>query len=337
LGGYISANYALKYPQHLERLILASPVGVPKPPEKMFQNSHWMYKAGSRVQRFTGWSPFTIVRLAGHYGPTLARKYTSRRFPPEAFLDQEALHDYFYKPLSDGMLEKMEVNTLFIYGMYDWMDFRAALGCTNRMKPRTNVVRIPRAGHQLFIENPAQFHEAVRLKFQTDVLITMPDNEGDPYVHRTFFKPRGDLLKKVEEHSANYAAVSANVREREAEILAEEELSEEPSEELLGGDLPLGPNELEARKKRRRRTPDGSHSKKRSFDDTERGEKQKKQRKKEKLDSLGDAEAVLSVQNGRSPRKHRQKSPSPRRKRKKSKSRSHDDTGEAPLLEVDEQ
>ena len=42
LGGYISCCYALQYPQHVEKLILASPVGVPqesKTVEDMLQNA----------------------------------------------------------------------------------------------------------------------------------------------------------------------------------------------------------------------------------------------------------------------------------------------------------
>lgn len=33
LGGFLSACYALKYPERVERLILVSPVGIPERPE----------------------------------------------------------------------------------------------------------------------------------------------------------------------------------------------------------------------------------------------------------------------------------------------------------------
>ena len=42
LGGYISCCYALQYPQHVEKLILASPVGVPpetKTVDEMLKNA----------------------------------------------------------------------------------------------------------------------------------------------------------------------------------------------------------------------------------------------------------------------------------------------------------
>jgi cardiolipin-specific phospholipase len=33
LGGYIAGNYTLKYPQHVKKLILLSPIGIRVPPE----------------------------------------------------------------------------------------------------------------------------------------------------------------------------------------------------------------------------------------------------------------------------------------------------------------
>src|SRR5436190_476918 len=38
LGGYLSVNYCLKYPSHVDRLILVSPVGVPNNPYETSQD-----------------------------------------------------------------------------------------------------------------------------------------------------------------------------------------------------------------------------------------------------------------------------------------------------------
>ena len=127
LGGYMAVCYALKYPGHLNKLILASPVGIPEDPyavnEEMpdpkdseMQNEFTQSQdettsktgpaAGKPPRRqlpkwvSTLWdaniSPFSLVRLSGPLGPRLVSGWTSRRFshlPPE---EAQALHDYSY-------------------------------------------------------------------------------------------------------------------------------------------------------------------------------------------------------------------------------------------------
>ncbi|KAK4218596.1 putative cardiolipin-specific deacylase, mitochondrial [Rhypophila decipiens] len=132
LGGYLAVSYALKYPGHLNKLILASPVGIPEDPwavnEAMPEPSmsrlsnEFTQDQESIVQRegmnttkpntaappkrpIPGWfsylwdanvSPFSIVRLTGPLGPRFVSGWTSRRFshlPPE---EKEALHTYSY-------------------------------------------------------------------------------------------------------------------------------------------------------------------------------------------------------------------------------------------------
>ncbi|KAF2479732.1 Alpha/Beta hydrolase protein [Neohortaea acidophila] len=125
LGGYMAVCYALKYPGHLNKLILASPVGFPEDPyavsealpeptdgtvqNEVLQSSNETTAATSNAKppprRLPKWvstlwdanfSPFTFVRLAGPLGPRLVSGWTTRRFghlPPE---EAQALHDYSY-------------------------------------------------------------------------------------------------------------------------------------------------------------------------------------------------------------------------------------------------
>ncbi|KAK5175725.1 uncharacterized protein LTR77_000864 [Saxophila tyrrhenica] len=127
LGGYMAVCYALKYPGHLNKLILASPVGIPEDPyavnEEMPEpGDSTMQSEFTQPQDETAgkappssakpprrqmpkwlttlWdaniSPFSIVRLSGPLGPRLVSGWTSRRFshlPPE---EAQALHDYSY-------------------------------------------------------------------------------------------------------------------------------------------------------------------------------------------------------------------------------------------------
>ncbi|ORX91650.1 alpha/beta-hydrolase [Basidiobolus meristosporus CBS 931.73] len=200
MGGYLSAVYAMKYPNRVNKLILASPVGIPKNQYKEPEENKNISLQNSQPNEFSnrrrvlpGWAvklwnwnvtPQSIVRFTGRFGPSLVGGYVYRRF---AFLDkedQDDLKDYIYhissmsgsgeyalgtilepgafarKPLIDR-LHELKVPTTFLYGAVDWMDHRHALEARKRMKVPTKVVVIPRAGHQLFIENPVDFDNAV--------------------------------------------------------------------------------------------------------------------------------------------------------------------------------
>ena len=135
LGGYLAVSYALKYPGHLNKLILASPVGVPEDPyavnadmpepmESTFQeeftvdqqatttpnNARQSRTANSqesapRRRPYPSWlvwlwdanvSPFSIVRLSGPLGPRFVSGWTSRRFDHLPASEKQTLHDYAY-------------------------------------------------------------------------------------------------------------------------------------------------------------------------------------------------------------------------------------------------
>ena len=114
LGGYLCANYALRYPDRVIKLILVSPVGVPAAPpmdgdkshadEDMESSSRGQATEGSgnadesgksqqpiQRRRFPWWAlllakviwkatPQTMLRLLGPLGPRLMQGYAERRF-----------------------------------------------------------------------------------------------------------------------------------------------------------------------------------------------------------------------------------------------------------------
>lgn len=126
LGGYMAVCYALKYPGHLNKLILASPVGVPEDPyavseempepiDSTMQNevsqsqddikNHNTSKQQPPRRQLPKWlvtlwdaniSPFSLVRLAGPLGPRLVSGWTTRRFQHLPQEEAQALHDYSY-------------------------------------------------------------------------------------------------------------------------------------------------------------------------------------------------------------------------------------------------
>lgn len=127
LGGYLACCYALKYPGHLNKLILASPVGIPEDPFAVNDDlpdpkdstvaNEFTQDASTTTnpsppkkdpprRRLPSWigylweanvlSPFAFVRWSGPLGPRLVSGWTSRRFSQLPEEEAAALHDYSY-------------------------------------------------------------------------------------------------------------------------------------------------------------------------------------------------------------------------------------------------
>jgi cardiolipin-specific phospholipase len=131
LGGYMAVAYALKYPGRLNKLILASPVGIPEDPDAVNaelpdpdistianevtqdqdivanpnKTKRDAVEAQAPRRKMPKWftylwdanvSPFSLVRLSGPFGPSLVSGWTSRRFSRLPPVESQALHDYSY-------------------------------------------------------------------------------------------------------------------------------------------------------------------------------------------------------------------------------------------------
>lgn len=135
LGGYLATAYALKYPGRLNKLILASPVGIPEDPHAVQDDipdpqDSTMANEFTQDQddttdaskpppapaaadknkpprrRIPPWlsylwesnmvTPFSLIRWTGPLGPRLVSGWTSRRFSQLPEEEAQALHDYSY-------------------------------------------------------------------------------------------------------------------------------------------------------------------------------------------------------------------------------------------------
>jgi len=128
LGGYLSVNYCLKYPSHVDKLILVSPVGVPpnpfesnsqtetdpsivNPPDTTLQSEFSQpqkptsKKEVQQPRPLPRWvtllweanfSPFMFVRIP-FVGPKFASGWTTRRFSQLPSVEQETLSEYAYQ------------------------------------------------------------------------------------------------------------------------------------------------------------------------------------------------------------------------------------------------
>ena len=199
-GGYISSCYALRYPHRVEHLILASPVGLPEMPalssSAPSRAPAWAQKYGIiHLMRWLWTKNITLsqaLHVFGPIGPFLFGWIIRRRF---AHLSQfghevnlDALANYLYhlnagacpghrglnlllKPGAFAIdpllprLSKLQTGVSLLYGSTDWMDANSghslATTITDSGTGFAECLIIDNAGHQLYIEQPASFNDAI--------------------------------------------------------------------------------------------------------------------------------------------------------------------------------
>ncbi|XP_071702474.1 probable 1-acylglycerol-3-phosphate O-acyltransferase [Rutidosis leptorrhynchoides] len=193
-GGYVAAKYALKHPEHVQHLILVGPAGFSSEIENKSERlakfqATWKGAVLNHLWE-SNFTPMKVVRGLGPFGPNIVHKYTSARFGQystgEALAEEESrlLTDYVYhtsvakasgelclkhifsfgafarSPLLQRSSE-WKVPTTFIYGFQDWMDYLGAEAARKNMKVPCEIMRIPQAGHFVFLDNAKGFHSAV--------------------------------------------------------------------------------------------------------------------------------------------------------------------------------
>ncbi|ESW32691.1 hypothetical protein PHAVU_001G009400 [Phaseolus vulgaris] len=207
-GGYVASKYALKHPEHVKHLILVGPAGFSSESERITKFiSTWKGSILNQIWE-SNFTPQKIIRGLGPWGPDMVRKYTSARFVTnttgEMLTESESrlLTDYVYHTLAakasgelclkylfsfgalprSPLLERAsewKVPTTFIYGFQDWMNYEGAQEARKHMKVPCEILRVPQAGHFVFIDNPSGFHSAVVYACRR-FLSSDPDSESLP-------------------------------------------------------------------------------------------------------------------------------------------------------------
>lgn len=72
-GGYVTALYAMKYPDTVDHLILADPWGVPGRQEHRERRISWKWRMVAKFLMY--FNPLASVRFAGPYGPALIHRF----------------------------------------------------------------------------------------------------------------------------------------------------------------------------------------------------------------------------------------------------------------------
>ena len=135
------------------------------------------------------------MRLAGPLGPLIASDYVQQKFGPKSvgglLSEKEAgiLERYLFHCLAGGgkgavcnppphhslffgpgvvtyaplsqRLDELDAPVSFVYGVFDWMDWREADKCRAALRHPATLTLIEDAGHHVYLENPEGFLEAL--------------------------------------------------------------------------------------------------------------------------------------------------------------------------------
>eukprot|EP01117_Protostelium_nocturnum_P009962 TRINITY_DN354_c0_g1_i1.p1 TRINITY_DN354_c0_g1~~TRINITY_DN354_c0_g1_i1.p1 ORF type:complete len:385 (-),score=146.94 TRINITY_DN354_c0_g1_i1:128-1282(-) len=181
-GGYLAGNYALRYPQNINHLVLVDPWGVPHRPEDAEKNYTLKWKIVKSI--ITSFSPLAAVRVAGPWGPGLVSRFRSDLSDKFWHLhNSDVVTKYIYhinaqephgenafallssglawasNPLQDRLIHlDKKVGLTMIYGEDTWMDRKAGYSVAKQLGSRASFHTIPDAGHHCYIDNWEYFN-----------------------------------------------------------------------------------------------------------------------------------------------------------------------------------
>ncbi|CAK4094245.1 unnamed protein product [Aphanomyces euteiches] len=163
MGGMFATHYSLKYPKHVQQLVLVSPCGLPEVESPV----HWLFDLIWSLEI----TPMDLVRLAGPFGRRFVRFILSstvastrvkcdQNGPPPHGCDGPRA--YAKRPLKHMLVpDEVKMPISFIYGEdgNDWMNSAHAAKIIPGLPQHTVLHKIPSAGHQVFMDNPQEFND----------------------------------------------------------------------------------------------------------------------------------------------------------------------------------
>ena len=179
MGGYLAALYALKYPQHVDRLVLVSPMGIP-PGEQSREFIRlieiiWSWRL-TPAQFIKATGPFSKpfvkkafqVRGLQMSNPTetklfidyLAQLWNTKTSTDKSLYTLLRVGAHPHMPLIDRLPAlSSDIAIDLIFGEEDWM-WDPQIEILPRLMPSHRITFYQAAGgHQLYIEEPRSFNE----------------------------------------------------------------------------------------------------------------------------------------------------------------------------------
>ncbi|CAH8390408.1 unnamed protein product [Eruca vesicaria subsp. sativa] len=127
-GGYVSAKYAIKHPEHVQHLVLVRSAGFTAESDP---KSEWLTKfratwKGAVLNHLweSNFTPQKLVRGSGSWGPSLVNRYTSTRFGANSegteLTDEKSrfLTNYVYHTLAAKASGELCLKYIFSFGAF---------------------------------------------------------------------------------------------------------------------------------------------------------------------------------------------------------------------------
>ena len=164
MGGWTCLEYALREPQRVRALVMASTSGALdfsqlKNPEV----DGWSRRAPVALAdlQARGIHPAGGERMAREQ-PALAQLYGQiSELAPASFREEVRARIRALRKQSPALLEKLPMPVLFITGDEDWVFPPAAGPALARLAPKGSAARVPAAGHSVYFERAAQFNDHI--------------------------------------------------------------------------------------------------------------------------------------------------------------------------------
>jgi pimeloyl-ACP methyl ester carboxylesterase len=190
LGGYLAGCYAARFPERVEHLVLASPAGVTGKADIESQSPSLMMRLADMLWSQAGINPLMAIwHLSKLLGRCPLRSWF-KKFRNASWLEREKLAEYHYQSTQQGEVSGAYCLTGllepggsqlhacsplsrrlsacpsfgFIYGTRDHLFDEGAPGratLTQALGKAPAVARVAEAGHDMMVDNPLGFAEAV--------------------------------------------------------------------------------------------------------------------------------------------------------------------------------
>lgn len=165
MGGWTCLEYALREPQRVRALVMASTSGtIDFNQLEVRELKEWANKSPGMLAELQarGFLAASGERMAREQ-PALAQLYWQiSQLAPADFREEVRKRIRELRQRPAALLARLPMPVLFLTGDEDWVFPPAAGPALAPLAPRGRALRVPAAGHSVYFERAAQFNQIVR-------------------------------------------------------------------------------------------------------------------------------------------------------------------------------
>lgn len=164
MGGWTCLDYALREPQRVRSLVMASTSGALDFAQLgNTEIDEWIRQSPGKLKELQarGIHPAGGERMAKEQ-PALAQLYGQiSQLAAASFREEVRVRIRELRSKSPKLLQQLPMPVLFVTGDEDWVFPPAAGPALARLAPKGSAVRVPAAGHSVYFERAQKFNEII--------------------------------------------------------------------------------------------------------------------------------------------------------------------------------